>query len=87
MAQPLIHQLSYMYMESAYDLGLETYVIVNEEELEKWYLRAYDEATNRVTWTQLLVKAKEFDTEKEAIAFGKTLQREFSVEQHDSWIF
>lgn len=69
------------------DLYLETFLIVDDRRLDKWYLRFYDTEHNRVTWTQDKKKAKEFDTKDEAYQFGKQLKRQFFVEEQEAWIW
>lgn len=74
-------------MISTSDLYLESYLIVDDRRLDKWYLKSFNEQLNKATWTQDIKKAKEFDSRNDAITFGDKMKREFFVEEQENWIW
>ena len=85
------HYLSQINIDGMIDMSYvdydEVYLIVDERRPGKWFLRTYDQQKNMCTWTQSKRKAKDFDTESDAIDFAKQIGRSYSVELHDSWLF
>ena len=69
------------------DLGIETYYIVNNKVEPKWYLRLFDEETNKAIWVSNIHRAREFNTKKDAMEYGVTIKREFTIEEVEDWIF
>ena len=80
-------QQYHMYGATMHDLGIETYYIVNNNDEPKWYLRMFDEETNKAVWVLNIHHAREFNTKKDAIEFGATTKREFVIEEVQDWIF
>jgi hypothetical protein len=77
------------YGDIAYpDVYLDMFLIVNDQVMaDKWYLLTHDTKTNTATWTKIAMKAKSFDSKKEAYDFGQSLKRPFYVEDYSPWVF
>ena len=74
-----------------HDLCLDSFYITStkhgSDKTPTWYLRSFDEKLNQVVWVAEMKKAREFHTKSEALEFAKTINREYTIEEVEDWIF